>query len=218
VDDDRCVHCGRCSQACRYGAIACVPQRTIVFVELCHACGGCLLACPAEAIREVPRSIGWLRYGTCGSLEFVEGELHVGEAMSPPAIRAVKRTALDAELTLWDCPPGTSCAVIESVRGCDLLVLVTEPTPFGLHDLKLAVDMARSLQLPLGVVVNRADAGERELWGYCAREGLPILAEIPDDRAVAEAYARGILAAQAVPQVAHRLRRLLDTIASGATA
>lgn len=215
VDPDRCTHCGLCSQACRYGAIACVGQRTLVFTELCHACGGCRLVCPVDAIREVPKPIGRLRIGTSGPVQFVEGALHVGEAMSPPAIRAVKGAAPHVELTILDCPPGTSCPVIESVRGCDLLLLVTEPTPFGLHDLKLAVEMARALRLDFGVVVNRADAGDREVWDYCGYQRIAILAEILDDRAVAETYSRGELAVTSVPHVADRIRELLATIQSG---
>jgi len=216
VDQGRCTHCGLCSQACRYGAIACVGQQTLIFTELCHACGGCLLVCPEGAIREVPKPIGRLRTGASGPVQFVEGGLNGGEARSPPAIRAVKSSAPDVELTVLDCPPGTSCPVIESVRGCDLLLLVTEPTPFGLHDLKLAVEMARALGLKFGVVVNRADAGDREVWDYCQRQRIAILAEIPDDRAVAEAYSRGELAASCVPHVAKRIRGLLEALPSGA--
>lgn len=215
VDQGRCTRCGLCSQACRYGAIASVGQQTLIFTELCHACGGCSLVCPENAIREVPKPIGHLRTGVSGLVQFVDGVLNVGEAMSPPAIRAVKRAAPEAELTILDCPPGTSCSVVESVRGCDLLVLVTEPTPFGLHDLKLAVEMARALRLRFGVVVNRADVGDREVWDYCRRQRIAILAEIPDDRAVAEAYSRGEMAAECVPQVAERIGGLLVRIQAG---
>ncbi|MBN1852028.1 MAG: ATP-binding protein [Pirellulales bacterium] len=216
VDPDRCTHCGLCSQACRYGAIACVGEETLIFTELCHSCGGCLLVCPEDAIREVPKPIGRLRTGKSGQVEFVEGVLDVGEAMSPPAIQAVKDTAPDVELILYDCPPGTSCPVIESVRGCDLLLLVTEPTPFGLHDLKLAVEMARALKLRFGVVINRADMGDREVWDYCSHQRIAILAEIPDELAVAEAYSRGEMAAESVPRLAEQVRRLLEMILSGA--
>jgi len=218
VDSDRCTLCGLCSQACRYGAIACVGQQTLIFTELCHSCGGCLLTCPVDAIREIPKRIGTLRAGTSGPVQFVGGVLNVGEAMSPPAIRAVKDAAPDVDLTIFDCPPGTSCPVIESVRGCDLLVLVTEPTPFGLHDLRLAVEMARALKLRFGVVVNRADTGDREVWDYCRRQRVTILAEIPDDRAVAEAYSRGELAAASVGHVADRMQQLLQNVQSGVSA
>lgn len=218
VDADRCTHCGLCSQACRFGAIACVGQQTLIFTELCHSCGGCLLVCPQEAIREVPKPIGLLRIGTSGPVQFVEGVLNVGEAMSPPAIHAVKDAAPDVDLTILDCPPGTSCPVIESVRGCDFLLLVTEPTPFGLNDLKLAVEMARALKLRFGVAVNRANTGDREVWSYCRRQRIDILAEIPDDRAVAEAYSRGEIVVESVPQVAECIRSLLETLQSGAPA
>ncbi|MHB8954276.1 MAG: nucleotide-binding protein [Pirellulaceae bacterium] len=218
VDPDRCTHCALCSQTCRYGAVACVGQQTLIFADLCHACGGCLLVCPADAIREVPKAIGVLRTGLSGPLQFVQGVLEVGEAMSPPAIRAVQDAAPDVELTILDCPPGMSCPVITSVRGCDLLLLVTEPTPFGLCDLKLAVEMAQALRLKFGVVVNRADVGDREAWNYCRQQRIAILAELPDDRTVAQAYSRGELAAQAVPTVAQCMCGLLETIESGAVA
>jgi MinD superfamily P-loop ATPase len=215
VDAARCTHCGLCSQACRYGAIACVGEQTLVFTELCHACGGCVLVCPADAIREVPKPIGRLRTGTSGLAQFADGLLDVGEPMSPPAIRAVKDAAPEVDLTILDCPPGTSCPVVESVRGCDLLLLVTEPTPFGLHDLKLAVEMARALKLEFAVVINRADTGEREVWEYCRRQRIAILAEIPDDRAVAEAYSRGQLPADSVPGFREHIMQLAAALDAG---
>ena len=212
IDPTRCTHCGQCAQACRYGAIASLPQQTLVFVELCHACGGCLLACPADAIREVPRLIGLLRAGRSGGLRFVEGVLNVGEAMAPPAIRAVKAAAPAAEFTIFDAPPGTSCPVIETVRGSDLVILVTEPTPFGMHDLTLAVEMVRALRLPMAVVVNRGGAGDERVRDFCSKEGISVLATIPDDRAVAEAYSRGEMASVAVPGFGERMRNLLAAI------
>ncbi|NLF08458.1 MAG: P-loop NTPase [Pirellulaceae bacterium] len=227
VDPALCTHCALCSRACRYGAIACVGEQTLIFTELCHSCGGCMLTCPVGAISEVPKPIGKLSVGSSGAVQFAGGVLDVGEAMSPPAIHAVKDALkkgdspllpAEPDLTILDCPPGTSCPVIASVQGCDLLILVTEPTPFGLNDLKLAVEMARALKLRFGVVVNRADAGDREVWEYCRRQRIDILVEIPDDRAVAEAYSRGELAAKAVPQVAERMRELLKTIEQGVLA
>jgi len=216
VDPVRCLHGGHCARTCRYGAIACVGRQTLVFSELCHACGGCALVCPAGAIREVARPIGTLRKGRSGAIEFCEGRLNVGEAMSPPAIRAVKAAALQAEWVILDAPPGTSCPVIETVRGCDLVLLVTEPTPFGLYDLKLAVEMVRALQLRLAVVINRSDAGDDRVRRWCRRRRIAILAEIPDDRAVAEAYSRGEMACEAVPGFAERMQGLLAGVEAAA--
>lgn len=213
VDPARCTHCGRCAEVCRYGAIASLPEQTMIFAELCHSCGGCALACPAEAICEKPRTIGQLRVGRSGTVRFLEGLLNVGEAMSPPAIRAVKSAAPSADLTILDAPPGTSCPVVETVRGCDYVVLVTEPTPFGLHDLTLAVEMVRAMKAPFAVVINRADAGDNRVRAYCDQNRIPVLAEIPDDRAVAEAYSRGQVICEAVPAMRSRIAALLDRLA-----
>ena len=212
VDAARCTHCGRCAQVCRYGAIASLPEQTMIFADLCHSCGGCLLACPTEAIREKPRTIGQLRMGRSGEVRFLEGLLNVGEAMSPPAIRAVKSAASAADLTILDAPPGTSCPVVETVRGCDYVLLVTEPTPFGLHDLTLAVEMVRAMKVRFAVVINRADAGDNRVRAYCDQNRIPVLAEIPDDRAVAEAYSRGQVICQAVPTMRSRIAALLERL------
>jgi MinD superfamily P-loop ATPase len=216
VKTARCTQCGQCGEICQYSAIVCVGASPLVFPELCHACGGCTLVCPEDAIREIPRPIGRLRIGTAGSIQFVDGILNVGEHMSPPAIHAVKQAAPEADFLLLDSPPGTSCPVVEAVRGSDLVVLVTEPTPFGLNDLKLAVEMVRALRLPLGVVVNRADLANGEVRQYCARKRIPVLGEIPDDRAVAEAYSRGELACQAVPGYRDRIDELLRGVLAAA--
>ena len=213
VDLVRCVRWGRCAEACRFGAIACVGRSVLVFPELCHACGGCKLACPEAAISESPRTIGRVRRGNSGPVSFVDGWLNVGEAMSPPAIRAVKEALPhDVELVFLDCPPGTSCPAIESVRGANFVLLVTEPTPFGRHDLDLAIQMTRVLNLPLGVVVNRADIGDRQVWDACDHQQVPILAELPEDREVARAYSQGRLAAADVPRLATSLRGLLRVL------
>jgi MinD superfamily P-loop ATPase len=212
VDRAKCTQCGRCGEICQFSAIVPMVNEVLVFPELCHACGGCLRVCPAGAISETHRPTGMLETGRAGDVRFVQGELNVGEVMSPPVIAAVTAAAPPAELTIYDSPPGTSCPVIESIREADLVLLVTEPTPFGLNDLKLAVDMVRALELPCAVVVNRSDVGDGETSEYCRRERLDVLAELPHDRAVAEAYSRGELAVNAIPAYRRTYLRLLEEI------
>jgi MinD superfamily P-loop ATPase len=191
VDAEKCTGCGECGKICRYSAIVCVKEKVLTFPELCHGCGGCTLVCPVDAIHEMPREIGVVEEGNADGLRFVHGKLNIGEPMAPPLIREVKRSGSDAEAIIVDAPPGTSCPVIESVKGSDYVLLVTEPTPFGLHDLKLAVEMIRQLGLPFGIVVNRSDIGDGRVRDYAERERITLLLEIPDDRKVAEAYSRG---------------------------
>ncbi len=214
VDLDACNGCGQCGRICQFSAIVVMNKKVLLFHELCHGCGGCWQVCPTGAITESHRQTGQVDLGTADGVHCVGGLLNIGEAMSPPVIAAVKTAAPDVDVTILDSPPGTSCPVIESVRGSDLVLLVTEPTPFGLHDLKLAVAMVRALALPFAVVINRADIGDDATTTYCAQEGIDVLAEIPDDRRVAEAYSRGEMACDAVD--AYRqlysdlLERLLD--------
>lgn len=198
VDAGTCIACGKCAQICEFNAIA-MLKKPLVFPELCHGCGACALVCPVGAIREVPRTIGVTESGRAKAIAFVQGRLNVGEPMSPPLIRAVKAKRNPDAIALLDAPPGTSCPVVTTVRGADLVLLVTEPTPFGLHDLSLAVDTLRPMGLPLGVVVNRAD-GDSRVHDYCRDQGLPLLAELPDDRRVAETYARGELLFDRLPE------------------
>ncbi len=218
VDAEKCTLCGECGEICQYSAIVRVGKKVLVYPELCHGCGGCSLVCPTDAITEVSREIGVLETGRAGAIRFAQGLLKIGEAMSPPVIRAVKSTGFQADLTIVDAPPGTSCPVIESVRRADFVILVTEPTPFGFHDLKLAVEMVRVLKLPFGVVINRADIGEREVYSYCAKQRIPILQEIPDDRKLAEAYSRGVMACDALPEYRAMFAGLLETVMEGARA
>jgi MinD superfamily P-loop ATPase len=208
VDEERCAHCASCGDICQFSAIVCIGEKVLVHPELCHACGGCLLVCRDGAITEAVRETGRIEIGRSGTIEFVRGVLNVGEPMSAALIRQVKVTAPDVDLAIIDSPPGTSCPVIESVRGADFVLLVTEPTPFGLNDLRLAVGMVRALKLPFGVVINRADSGDEETRAYCRAQGIEILAEIPEDRRVAEAYARGDLASEAVPEFRSRCEAL----------
>jgi MinD superfamily P-loop ATPase len=199
VDPTKCDGCGECSRICQYHAIVCLKKVPLVFAELCHGCGGCLKVCPKGAIIETGREIGVVEIGTRDGIEFVQGRLHVGEALSPPLIRAVKKHVVREGLTIVDCPPGTSCPVIAAVKGADFVVLVTEPTPFGLHDLKLAVETVRELKLSCGVIINRADCGDGRVDDYCRTEAIPVLLRIPDDRRVAEAYSRGESIVVALP-------------------
>ncbi len=208
VDKDKCTGCGRCAQACRFNALACVNGRVLVFAELCHGCGGCMLSCPEKAISEAGHVIGVVETGHTGGIAFVQGRLNVGAAMSPPLIRAVKAAAPSKGTVIYDAPPGTSCPVITTVRDSDVVVLVTEPTPFGLHDLKLAVETVRQIGIPFGVVINRSDIGDDRVRRYCEENQIPVLAEIPDDRRIAEAYSRGETAIAAVPEARESFTRL----------
>jgi len=212
VDPAECTQCGLCGEICQYSAIVLVGRTVLVYPELCHACGGCVLVCPSGAIREHPREVGRLEAGHAGGIAFVHGLLNIGEAMSPPLIRQVKQAMPDAEVVLIDAPPGTSCPVIESVRGADFVLLVTEPTPFGLHDLKLAVEMVRALKTSFGIIINRAGAGDNETAGYCRANRFEIVAEIPDDRRIAEAYSRGMLATDALPEYRDLFEAILSRV------
>ena len=212
VDPFRCTGCGKCAQLCQFNALAALGGKVLVFPELCHSCGGCARICPTGAIKEIPRTIGILEMGRHGNVEFVAGRMNVGQAMSPPLIRAVKKHAMDSGLTLIDCPPGTACPFVTAVRGCDAAILVTEPTPFGLHDLQLAVATMRELGLPFGVVVNRANGLEHPVSEYCAVEGIQLLLQIPEDRHVAQAYSRGKLLTEVLPELRDALSALPEQL------
>jgi MinD superfamily P-loop ATPase len=217
VDAARCTRCGACGRACRFHAIVALGAEPLVFPDLCHACGGCAAACPERAIREVPFRIGVVERGRAGTLAFAQGRLDVGHAMAVPVIRAVRSATPGPGLTVIDAPPGTSCPVVMSVRGADALLLVTEPTPFGLNDLVIAVGMARTLGVPFGVLINRCDIGDASVREYCAREGIPVLMEIPEDRHIAEGYSRGTPAVAVVPDLLTGFRELADRLAGLAT-
>lgn len=212
VDERKCIACGDCAQICQYNAIALLGKTVLVFENLCHGCGGCMMVCPVGAISEGVREIGVVEEGNAQGIRFVHGRLRVGEAMSPPVIREARKRIPSNGLVIIDCPPGTSCPVIHSVRGADFVLLVTEPTPFGLHDLKLAVEMLRVLELPFGVVVNRADVGDDAVFDYCADQAIDVLLRIPDDRRIAEAYSRGQLVADVLPEGAEMFALLLGRV------
>ena len=204
VDETTCSGCGLCGDVCAFHAIVPVGGAVLLFPELCHGCGACTLLCPEHAITEVPRAIGVLEAGTSavgGAIGFAQGRLNVGEAKAPPVVEAVAALAdvPTGEVTIIDAPPGTSCPVIAAVRGADLVLLVAEPTPFGVHDLRLAVEMVEALGQRAALVINRSDSHDEEVEALAREHGLEILARIPDDRRIAEAYARGELPVTVVP-------------------
>jgi MinD superfamily P-loop ATPase len=216
VDEARCTHCGKCAEVCQYHAIAGLGKKVLVFPQLCHGCGGCTLICPEHAISEVPDVMGVLESGAADSgIHFARGVMNVGEPMATPVIRQLKKWAASrpGQVVIMDAPPGTSCPVVESVRGADFLLLVTEPTPFGLHDLKLAAQVGRELNLPMGVVVNRDGIGNGGVDEFCAAEGLPILMRIPFDRAIAEGIAQGLSLVDIYPEYMERFQQMLTQIA-----
>jgi len=200
VDETLCTYCGKCAEVCRFNALAVVKNQILIFPELCHGCGGCSLLCPERAIRETPREIGVIQEGSHNGLAFVQGILNVGEPMATPIIREEKKLIDRKKTVILDCSPGTSCPVIEGVRGSDFCLLVTEDTPFGLNDLELAVEMVRALGIPLGVFINRADLGDGRVKSYCQKEGVPLLGELPHDRRIAEVYSRGEIVIEKIPE------------------
>jgi len=218
VDESKCDYCGKCRDVCAYNAIAVMPKdgdkkgSVLIFPHLCHGCGGCSLLCPQEAIREVDKEIGIIETGNCGDMLFVHGKLNIGEIMSPPLIKQVKGCINPARIVIIDAPPGTSCPVIASVKGSDFCILVTEPTPFGLHDLTLAVEVLRKMNIPFGVVINRSDIGDSQTDTFCQEKDIPILMRIPFNKEIAFLYSRGIPIVQEKKEYVRQFRELYDLI------
>ncbi len=192
IDDRLCDYCGKCAKFCRYNALAVTQGIVMKFTELCHSCGGCMLVCPQKAITEVPRVIGEVRHGNKDGIDFSYGILNIGEAMATPVIKKMKKSITGDKDVLIDAPPGTSCAVIESIKDSDYCLLVAEPTPFGLNDLKLAVEMLESLSIPHGVIINRDGIGDDKVLKYCEAKCIPVHLKIPHDHRIAELYSNGI--------------------------
>ncbi len=212
VDETRCTYCGKCAEVCAYHAIAVLGNHVLTFPQLCHGCGACSYLCPEKAISEEPRQTGVVEWGRSGGLGFAHGVLTVGEAMAPPVIRMVKERTNGNKIVIRDAPPGTSCPVVEAVKGSDFALLVTEPTPFGLNDLALAVEMVRQLGIPCGIVLNRAGTGDDVIQKYCRKENIPILLSIPLDREIARLYSKGIPLVEGMPPWRDRFRQLYDQI------
>jgi MinD superfamily P-loop ATPase len=192
VDLEKCTGCGKCGEICQYSAIVCIKEHSVLtFEQLCHSCGGCWRICPAGAIKPEPLNIGDIESGKAGDVDFVHGKLRVGCIRTPSLIKEVKGHIKDSHLAIVDVPPGTSCPVVEAVKGADFVLLVTEPTPFGLNDLKLAVDLVRKMKLPFAVAINRYGIGNDEVEKYCKAENIDICLKLPEDRRIAEAYSSG---------------------------
>ncbi len=192
IDKIKCNFCGKCSDFCAYNALAVVPSDVLVFPELCHSCGGCELVCPQDAISWSKRAIGKIEHGVVDGFDFYHGLLNVGEIMAVPVLKALKRKVDTNKNVILDAPPGTSCPMIETLNGSDYCILVTEPTPFGLHDLKLAVDVVRHLNIPFGVIINRDGVGDKKAELYCQQEKIPVLMKIPHSKEIAQLYSKGI--------------------------
>ena len=214
IDTEKCIKCGKCAEVCQYNALAFVKDKVLKFEELCHGCGNCFLACPSGAISESGRKVGDVESGFSKGFNFIHGVSRIGEAMSPPLIKSVKNLADENNysLQILDCPPGTSCPVIAAVDGVDFVIMVTEPTPFGLYDLKLAVDVMRKIGLPFGVVINRSSENDSLIQEYAQAENIKILTKIPDDRRVAECYSRGDLMVEALPDYEKAFEPLIELI------
>ena len=212
VDETKCTYCGKCAEVCAYNAIAVIKEKVLVFPELCHGCGACSYLCPESAITEEGREMGVVERGDSGNLELIQGKINVGEAMAPPVIREVKKYIDPANIVIIDVPPGTSCPVIEAVKGSDFCLLVTEPTPFGLNDLSLAVEVVRELDIPCAVVINRDGVGDDKVEGYCQEQGIPVLLKIPLDRRIASLYSQGIPLIEGMPRWREEFLRLFQDI------
>jgi len=212
VNEKLCNRCGKCADFCQYNALFVGSNEVLVFADLCHSCGGCALVCPAGAISEVKYRIGTLKQGATETANLVYGELEVQKPMAVPIIREVKRHIRKDKNVILDSPPGTSCPVIQTLKGSDFCILVTEPTPFGLHDLKIIVQVLETMEMPFGVVVNRAGVGDKKVYEFCEEKTIPVLLEIPYDRRIAELYSQGIPFSEEMPEWKNKFRTLFENV------
>ncbi len=212
ISEEKCTYCGKCAEVCAYNAIAVLKDTVLVFPELCHGCGGCSLLCPEKAIKERGQRIGIIEFGSASNIQFIHGKLDIGQAMSPPLIREIKKYKNSTRLVIIDAPPGTSCPVIEAVKGSDFSLLVTEPTPFGLNDLKLSVETLREMNIPFGVMINRAGIGDSGVEEYCQKKNIPLLMILPMDRDIAVAYSEGKSIIETQPAFREKFLELFERI------
>ncbi len=218
IDESKCNYCGKCALVCAYNAIAVIKSqgktagKVLVFPHLCHGCGACSTLCPENAIKETNREIGIIETGNSGKIDFVQGKLNVTEAMSPPVIRQVKQLINVRKTVIIDVPPGTSCPVVASINNSDFCILVTEPTPFGLNDLILAVDVLKKLNIPFGVIINRADIGTNQVDSFCQKNNIPLLMQIPFDKEIAILYSKGISLVEKKKEYIQKFQNLYNQI------
>jgi len=214
IDKEKCNYCGKCSEFCAYNALAVVPSDVLVFPELCHSCGGCELVCPQDAVNWKKKSVGRIEHGAANGVDFYHGLLNVGEIQAIPVIKALKKKVDKDKNVILDAPPGTSCPVIESVGCSDYCILVAEPTPFGLHDLKLMVEVVRHLYIPFGVIINRDGVGDKKVELYCQNEKIPVLMKIPHSEEIARLYSKGISFVNELPDWRDNFQNLFSRIQS----
>jgi MinD superfamily P-loop ATPase len=212
IVEERCTYCKQCSTFCAYNALFVAAETIMVFPELCHSCGGCSLVCPENAITETQRQVGSIKMGTVKGIELIYGELQVGEPIPIPLIKEVKRRINPDKTVLIDAPPGTACPFVASVYPSDYCLLVTEPTPFGLHDVQIAVDVLNKLSVPYGIIINRAGIGDRKVYEYCNEKNIPILLEIPYNRTIAHLYSQGTPFVMNMPEWRAQFQRLYHKI------
>ena len=212
VDETKCDFCGKCSEVCEYNAIVVAKNKVLIFPELCHSCGGCVLLCPQNAFTEKGREVGRIDIGRIGGIDFVSGVLNVGEAMPVPMVSAVKKKIDKQKTAIIDASPGTSCPVVEAIKGSDFCILVTESTPFGLADLKLAVEVLAKMKIPCGVVINKYDSTYAKTEEFCERQNIPVLLKVPEERKIAEAYSKGEPLVEAFPEYKNKFVELFERI------
>ena len=213
INQEKCNICRQCSDFCRYNALAALPDRVLFFPSLCHGCGGCTILCPEKAIQESQRSLGVIEKAKGESYpEFYRGLLNIGETMTSTVIKTLKKHIDDRKIAILDAPPGTACPVVTSIEGMNYCVLVTESTPFGFYDLRLAVDVVRAIKVPFGVIINRYGLGDSRVEEYCKAEGIPVLLKIPNDRKIAELYSKGIPFVREMPEWNERFLGVFEAI------